>query len=86
VTPLGNAFDALNAEAGQVPLGPVIPMMIGQPAGGWGHAADTVGRTIGAVVVSVCDPVGPTTVTLIVSVPLVVLPLLKAKDAVSEQV
>jgi hypothetical protein len=41
---------------------------------------------MGAVAVTVCDPVGPTTVTLIVSVPLVVLPLLKAKDAVSEQV
>jgi hypothetical protein len=61
-------------------------MTYGHPAAGLTHVADGVGRTIGAVVVSVFEPVGPTTVTLIVSVPLVVLPLLKAKDAVSEQV
>ena len=66
VTPVGDAVDALNAEAGQLPVADPIPITYGHPLAGWTHVADAVGRTIAAGSVSVFDPFGPTTVTVIV--------------------
>ena len=72
VTPFGDAVDALNAEAGQLPVANPIPMMYGQPLAGWTHVADGVGRTIAEVNVNVYGLGGR--VTVIVSVPLVGAP------------
>ena len=68
VTPDGDAVEALNAEAGQLPVADPIPTMFGQPLAGWTHVADANGRTIAAVNVSVFGL--PALVTVIVSVPL----------------
>ena len=68
VTPVGDAVDALNAEAGQLPVAPPIPITYGHPLAGWTHVADTVGTTIAAGSDSVFVPFGPTTVTVTVKV------------------
>jgi hypothetical protein len=85
VTPDGDAVDALNAEAGQLPVGPVIPMTIGHPLAGSTHDDEAVGRAIAAVVVRVFvvgvefnAEVGPVTVTVIDKVKFVPEPV---KDA-----
>ena len=72
VTPDGDAVEALNAEAGQLPVGPVMPMTMGHPLAGLTHDDEAVGRAIAAVVVSVFvvgvefnAEVGPTTDTVI---------------------
>jgi hypothetical protein len=73
VTPDGDAVDALNADAGQLPVADPIPITYGHPLAGWTHAVDGVGRTIAAVNVNVYGL--PVRVTLIVSVPLVGVPV-----------
>ena len=66
VTPDGDATDALNAEAGQLPVADPIPITYGHPPTGGGHVVEGVGRTIAAVNVS---GVGfPARVTVIVKV------------------
>jgi hypothetical protein len=72
VTPDGDVVDALNAEAGQLPVADPIPITYGHPLAGWTQVVDGVGRTIAAVNVNVYGL--PVRVTVIVSVPLVVLP------------
>jgi hypothetical protein len=73
VTPVGDAVEALNAEAGQLPVADPMPTTYGHPLTGWTHVVDGVGRTIAAVNVNVYGL--PVRVTVIVNVPLVVLPL-----------
>jgi hypothetical protein len=73
VTPDGDAVDALNAEAGQLPVADPIPITYGHPLAGWTHVVDGVGRTIAAVNVNVYGL--PVRVTVIVSVPLVGMPV-----------
>src|SRR5258705_2482989 len=53
VTPAGDAVDALNAEAGQLPVADPIPITYAHPLAGWTHVADAPGRTIVAVNVNV---------------------------------
>ena len=83
VTPDGDAVDALNAEAGQLPVADPIPITYGHPLAGWTQVADAAGKTIAAVNVNVYGL--PARVTLIVSVPLGVAPVVGAKDAVTVQ-
>jgi hypothetical protein len=67
---LGEFVDALNAEAGQLPVADPIPITYGHPAAGCTHVAEGVGVTIAEVNVSVFGtPVAVgVTVTLIVNV------------------
>src|ERR1700761_9018491 len=70
VTPFGDVSDALNAEAGQLPVADPIPITYGHPLAGLTHTPEVVlGRTIAEVNVSVF----PFLITVIVSVPLVAL-------------
>jgi hypothetical protein len=83
VTPVGDAVDALNAEAGQLPVADPIPTTYAHPLAGWTHVVDAPGRTIAAVNVNMYG--FPARVTLIVSVPLGVAPVVGAKVAVTLQ-
>ena len=76
VTPDGDATDALNADAGQLPVADPIPITYGQPLAGWTHVPDIVGRTIAAVNVNVYGL--PARATVTVSVPLVGVPAVGA--------
>jgi hypothetical protein len=83
VTPVGDAVDALNAEAGQLPVADPIPITYGHPLAGWTHVVDAAGKTIAAVNVNKYGL--PARVTLIVRVPLGVAPVVVTKDAVTVQ-